>query len=162
MKRKNRKKIGPYKGYYMTLDEIAKAEGISKMQVQWAISRAILKLKKIIINNDMIADFRTLFENETQGTGTAVSPVFRTDLSKETNVGLRIHGTLDSGTLKLQTLDPRVAVSDASDSDWVDTDDTISLPSFYTLPFQRLPMRLKATSLGASANFTVDLIHNLK
>jgi hypothetical protein len=110
----------------------------------------------------MIADYTTLFENEDQGSGTAVSPVFRADLSTETNVGLRIYGTLDGGTLKIQTLDPKVALADATDGDWINTDDTVEIPSYYTLPFTRLSMRLKATSLGASADFSVDLIHNLK
>lgn len=109
-----------------------------------------------------MADYIRLFENEEQGSGTAVSEVFRTDQDFETQRALRIIGTLDGGTLKIQTLDPSVEVSAAIDANWIDTDDTITLPSYWLMPFQRVNFRLKATSLGVNTDFTVDLLINKK
>lgn len=107
-------------------------------------------------------EYIRLFDGETQGTGTTVSEAFRSDYTNQVESSLRFAGTLDGGVMKLQTLDPSVALTDATDSDWVDTDDTISFPSYSILPFQQLNLRLKATGLGASADFTVDLIKNKK
>lgn len=115
-----------------------------------------------------MADYIRLFDGETQGTGSSASIAFRTDdginAAKFMLPSLRIVGSLDSGTLKLQTLDPSVDLVDADNAvdsdDWVNTDDTIAIPSLYVAPVQRLWFRLLATNLGASANFTVDLILN--
>ena len=107
-------------------------------------------------------DFIRLFENEPQGSGTTVSEPFRCDQSKETDRSLRMVGTLDGGKLFLQTLDPTVSVKDAIDADWANTDDEIVLPSYELLPFQRVNLRLKAVDLGPDADFTIDLLLNLK
>ena len=57
-----------------------------------------------------------LFNAETQGSGSAVSSSFRTDgninIALTMPTALRIHGTLDGGTLKLQTLDPPECLSE--------------------------------------------------
>jgi len=107
-------------------------------------------------------EYTRLFDGEEQGTGTAVSEAFRSDYTNLVESTLRFVGTLDGGSMNLQTLDPSVALDDATDSDWINTDDIITFPSYSILPFQQLNLRLKATSLGASADFTVDLIKNKK
>jgi len=43
-KKKRRKAV--YMDYYMSLDEISEELGISKMQVRWALKRALFKLKR--------------------------------------------------------------------------------------------------------------------
>lgn len=107
-------------------------------------------------------EYTRLFNATTQGTGTAVSQAFRSDYNNLIESTLRFTGTLNGGTMNLQTLNPAVALADAVDSDWVNTDDVITFPSYSIVPFQQLNLRLKATSLGASANFTVDLVLNKK
>lgn len=49
MAKKKRKK-SVYMDYYMSLDEISEALGISKMQVRWALKTALFKLKRKIRN----------------------------------------------------------------------------------------------------------------
>lgn len=44
-KKKRIRKKANYLGYNMSLDEIAEIEGLSKMQVRWAIKSALRKLK---------------------------------------------------------------------------------------------------------------------
>lgn len=105
-------------------------------------------------------EYTRLFNNETQGSGTAVSQVFRADHNSSITAGLRFAGTLDGGTINIQVLDPSISVESASDSDWANTQDLITVPDYYHIDFTQVSIRLKATNLGASANFTVDFFPN--
>lgn len=105
-------------------------------------------------------EYIRLFDNETQGTGTSTSEAFTVNYDSTLKGGLRLAGTLDGGSIVIQTLDPSTSVQNASDSDWVSVQNTVMIPSYYEVSFTKANLRLKATNLGASANFTVDFFPN--
>lgn len=75
---------------------------------------------------------------------------------------LRTYGTLDGGSVVLQTRNPDVTNFTADNSyastDWQDTDDTVLEQGILALAISSLKVRLKASNLGASANWSAELI----
>lgn len=105
----------------------------------------------------------TLFNN--QGTAAQlVSDAFELN-EKPSNFArpqLRTFGDLDGGVVVLQTLNSDVNLSNADNSysstDWQDTADLVPEQDVVSLNITSLKARLKLSNLGASANWSAELV----
>lgn len=105
----------------------------------------------------------TLFANQGEIAG-AVSPAFQLNEkpSSITKPQLRTFGDLDGGSVVLQTLNSNVTLvtsdNTLNSTDWQDTDDVVREQGILAMNTSSLNVRVKVANLGASANWSAELI----
>ena len=111
--------------------------------------------------------YKELFANQGE-VAEAVSEPFRLDAyaNQLEDPILRNHGTIDGGSIKLQSLDPAKNLQNADmaydSTDWQDSDDSVGAQGNYRLLRNRMYWRLKLTGLGASADLSSKVVYYLR